>query len=92
MNELHEHLFKILKKLPSDYSDYGGNIKRWERDDTSYPDCSCGCKYFIALGNNLVSNDWGICCNEKSPRAGLLTWEHQAGFKCFEEEEKEGDI
>ena len=37
-------------------------------------DCSCGCKVCIELQD---SGDWGVCCNPESPRAGLLTWEHQ---------------
>ena len=28
--------------------------------------------------------DWGVCSNPSAPRAGLLTWEHQAGYNCFE--------
>jgi len=36
-------------------------------------DCSCGCRYFENL---QASGDWGVCENPKSPRAGLLTWEH----------------
>lgn len=82
------NLRSVLKILPSDYSCYGGQIKRWENSDESYPDCSCGCKYFIALKETL-GNDWGICANPKSPRAGLLTWEHMAGYKCFEEQNEQ---
>jgi hypothetical protein len=37
-------------------------------------DCSCGCRYFFEIKEEP---DWGICTNPKSPRAGLLTWEHQ---------------
>jgi hypothetical protein len=29
--------------------------------------------------------DWGVCTNPRGPRKGLLTWEHQAGYGCFEE-------
>ena len=82
--QLHYHLFTILKKLPSDYSDYGGNIKRWEKENESYPDCSCGCKHFVPLEGSL-GYDWGVCANPNSPRVGLLTWEHQAGYECFEQ-------
>ena len=67
-----------VKRLPTDYSDYGGEIERWA-DGDDYPDCSSGCKYWLAL-----DNDWGVCNNVNSPRAGLLTWEHQAGKGCFE--------
>lgn len=44
-------------------------------------DCSCGCRYFIELDGQ---GDWGVCQNPKSPRSGLLTWEHMGclgGFK-----------
>ena len=32
--------------------------------------------------------DWGVCSKPGGPRAGLLTWEHQAGFGCFESDEQ----
>jgi len=78
-----ENLFKSLRILPTDYSEYGGEIKRREIPEKDYPDCSCGCKHFIKL-QEPFSNDWGVCANPKSARAGLLTWEHQAGLNCFE--------
>jgi hypothetical protein len=80
-------LFKILKILPTDYSNYGGEVERWKDESKAYPDCSCGCKYFLPLKGDLEF-DWGVCSNPESPRAGLLTWEHQAGFDCFVEQEK----
>lgn len=43
---------KILKILPQDYSDYGGEIIRWEDPQKSYPDCSCGCKWAAWLRMN----------------------------------------
>ena len=70
--------WNIVKRLPTDYTDYGGKVERW-KDNSDYPDCSCGCKYWIPL-----DSDWGVCNNEHGPRAGLLTWEHQAGYGCFE--------
>lgn len=79
------NLFVCLKILPTDYDEYGGEIKRWKDNDKNYPDCSCGCKFFIGLENQ--SADWGVCANPNSPRKGLLTWEHQAGFDCFVEED-----
>ena len=39
-------------------------------------DCSCGCIFFVEVGGD-IAGDWGICTNPESPRAGLLTWEHQ---------------
>lgn len=83
----HHNLKNSLKILPTDYSDYGGSIKRWEKSDQNYPDCSSGCKYFVPLKGDL-GYDWGVCSNPKSDRAGLLTWEHQAGLFCFEQDEE----
>jgi len=89
MNKLNsfkkDPLWNVLKILPTDYSCYGGEVARWEDDKKSYPDCSCGCRYFVELSGKRGA-DWGVCSNENSPRAGLLTWEHQAGFGCFVEE------
>jgi hypothetical protein len=85
----------VCKKLPTDYRDYGGSIERWKIPELSYPDCSCGCKWFIPLydeANESWDFDWGVCTNPDSPRAGLLTWEHQAGFKCFEQDENEREF
>lgn len=79
--------WNILKRLPTDYLDYGGQIERWKHANLDYPDCSVGCKWFVSLydeKNDWADCDWGVCTNPHSPRAGLLTWEHQAGFKCFE--------
>jgi hypothetical protein len=76
-------LWQVLKRLPTDYVEYGGNISRWADDTKDYPDCSAGCRHFVPLHNTL-GQDWGVCANVHSPRAGLLTWEHQAGIDCFE--------
>lgn len=81
MSELHGLLWTLCRKLPSDFAPYG------ERDrDTAEPcaDCSCGCRHFIPLEGEL-GNDWGVCANTNSPRAGLLTFEHQ-GCPQFESE------
>ena len=75
---LHEHLHSICRHLPSDFQPYGDR----ERDS---PDCSSGCKHFLKLPGNL-GMDWGVCINPASPRAGLLTFEHQ-GCEQFEGEE-----
>ena len=75
-------LFSICKRLPTDYKDYGGEILRWA-DGNDYPDCSCGCRWFLPLEGELGS-DWGVCSKLDGPRAGLLTFEHQAGRGCFE--------
>lgn len=73
--------WSIIKVLPTDYKDYGGEVERWA-DGDDYPDCSCGCKWFQSL-----DEDWGVCVKPGAPRAGLLTWEHQAGKDCYEMED-----
>ena len=78
----HEELWRIAQKLPSDFEPYGNR----DRDADGGPDCSCGCRHFVTLAGKL-GNDWGVCANPKSPRAGLLTFEHM-GCKEFEEEEE----
>jgi hypothetical protein len=80
-------LFNACKILDTDYVDYGGKITRWADPDNNYLDCSCGCKFFNPLYNNKYDGadmDFGVCLNPKSQRYGLLTFEHQAGFGCFE--------
>jgi hypothetical protein len=84
----------VCKVLPTDYRDYGGQVERWKLTDISYPDCSCGCKHWVPLydeQNDWADCDWGVCVNPGGPRAGLLTWEHQAGFKCFEYKKSKDD-
>ena len=78
----HEDLHKIVKHLDSDFEPYG---KR-SRDEDWGPDCSCWCRYFVPLEGDLRF-DWGVCANPKSPRVGLLTFEHQ-GCREFEEEDE----
>jgi hypothetical protein len=80
-------LLDACKTLDTDYVDYGGKITRWADPDNNYLDCSCGCKFFNPLYNNKYDGadmDFGVCLNAKSKRYGLLTFEHQAGFGCFE--------
>jgi hypothetical protein len=72
-------IWQIVKILPTDYTDYGGSIERWADPTKGYPDCSSNCLHWWAL-----DADWGVCKNIQSPRAGLLTWEHQAGEGCWE--------
>jgi hypothetical protein len=73
MSELHGILWSVCRKLPTDFEPYGERNR-----DIAEPgeDCSCGCVHFVQLAGGL-GNDWGICINPKSPRAGLLTFEHQ---------------
>ena len=78
MSKAHELLWSVCKKLPSDYEPYG------QRSDSERgADCSCGCRHYVPLDGPL-GMDWGVCANAKSPRAGLLTFEHQ-GCKEFQE-------
>ena len=87
--DLHSHLLKIIQTLPSDYKPWG-SVERWEDENQSYPDCSSGCKHYLILEGDL-GYDWGVCSNKNSPRAGLLTFEHQAGYGCFEQEQDDDD-
>jgi hypothetical protein len=80
---LSSHMDSLLVVLASDYADYGGAVKRWEDAEHAYPDCSVGCRWYIPL-EGLLGADWGVCAHAGTPRAGLLTFEHQAGFGCFE--------
>lgn len=70
--------WSIVKVLPTDYTDYGGEVERW-KDGDDYPDCSSGCKWYWAL-----DSDWGVCTKVGAPRQGLLTFEHQTGRGCYE--------
>lgn len=79
----HELLLSIVRRLPTDYADYGGQVVRWADDNASYPDCSCGCRWAEWLKDELGS-DWCVCTKSEAPRAGLLTFEHMAGYDCFE--------
>lgn len=84
----HEVLLSITKRLATDYTDYGGQVERWQHPEDFYPDCSSGCRYYRRLVDTSSSfkedSDWGVCTNPRSPRAGLLTFEHQAGHGCYE--------
>jgi hypothetical protein len=82
-----KNLLEKCKILDTDYDDFGGKIHRGTDPDANYSDCSCGCKHFIPLYNEVYDDadtDFGVCTNPKSRRCGLLTFEHQAGFGCFE--------
>jgi hypothetical protein len=76
-------LLDLCKILDTDYSDYGGKIRRHSDPDYNYSDCSGGCKHFIPLYNQKYRDadvDFGVCTNKRSKRCGLLTFEHQAGL------------
>lgn len=76
--QTHEDLLEVMKKLPTDFEPYGQRV----RDVIA--DCSCGCRWFHILAGR-AGHDWGICANPASPRAGLLTFEHQ-GCPQFEDD------
>ena len=80
----HEHLLGIRKAMATDYMEYGGTVERWKDEDESYPDCSNGCRWAAWL--QAYPGDWCVCTNTLSARCGLLTFEHQAGYGCFEED------
>jgi hypothetical protein len=69
-SQSHETLWRILKKLPTDFEPYG------KRQRNGNLDCSCNCRWYYTLAGRL-GQDWGVCANVQSPRAGLLTFEHQ---------------
>ena len=72
---MHNRLLQVVRRLDSDYEPFG----RAEREGS---DCSCGCRHFVKLAGE-VGDDWGVCTNPESSRAGLLTFEHQ-GCTAFE--------
>lgn len=83
----HDRRCAMVLVLPTDYQDYGGTIERWADDRLAYPDCSGGCIHFRPLFTEqspFFDFDWGVCASPTSPRAGLLTFEHQAGVGCYE--------
>lgn len=79
-HRLHELLHTLRVSLPTDFEPYGER----SREDGWGPDCSCGCLHFRQLEDH---SDWGVCSNPKSPRAGMLTFEHQ-GCREFEYDER----
>ena len=81
----HNQLHVILKRLPSDFEPWGER----SRENEWGLDCSCGCRWFVKL-EGMLRYDWGVCYNPASPRAGLLTFEHQ-GCPKFEGDEEDID-
>jgi hypothetical protein len=75
----HDLLHTVCRHLPTDYEPYG-------KRERNAADCSCGCKHFLTFAPPL-GFDWGVCINPRSPRSGLLTFEHQ-GCEFFEEAEE----
>jgi hypothetical protein len=72
---MRDNFLKIVRTLQSDYEPFG-------KTESGGSDCSSGCRHFFKLVGDSAS-DWGVCANANSPRAGLLTFEHQ-GCAAFE--------
>jgi hypothetical protein len=72
---MHDKLIKVVRTLETDYLPYG----KVERHGS---DCSDGCRHFVKVAG-WTGDYWGVCTNPESPRAGLLTFEHQ-GCTAFE--------
>ncbi len=84
----HEALLQIAVRRPEDYAPWG-NVERWANPALAYPDCSADCRFALDVAGDLA-NDWVICTNPKSHRAGLLTFEHQ-GCQKYEPRAQEGE-
>jgi hypothetical protein len=65
----HDRLLELAVEMETDFEPYGKRPREG-------PDCSCGCRHFATL-EGVLGADWGVCMNKRSPRAGLLTFEHQ---------------
>ncbi len=74
---LHNQLHLVCIQRPTDFAPYGIRLR-------NSADCSCGCRHYVLL-EGKEGADWGVCANPRSPRAGLLTFEHQ-GCEFFESE------
>ncbi len=82
---LHDHLHTVCRHLPTDFEPYG-------KRDRNAPDCSCGCRHFMDFPGQL-GYDWGMGINPRSPRSGLLTFEHQVcGFFEYADADKRDPI
>jgi hypothetical protein len=46
----HDHLWTVVRKLPSDFEPYGER----SREADWGPDCSCGCRWFLPLETDHV--------------------------------------
>lgn len=92
-SEESKRLWSTLTVLPTDYSDYGGEVVRWSDPNKGYPDCSTGCKWarFIEDEDGEPDLDWLVCTSPTGPRSGLLTFEHMAGEGCWEMEDRDAD-
>lgn len=83
-----KRLWKAMRRLPSDFRPYGRRDRYNKRKHGNDCDCSCGCRFYLVLEGQL-GQDWGVCANPRSPRFGLLTFEHM-GCKKFVYDENYG--
>lgn len=74
---------KRLWEVCQDQADY---LAGRDTEDHTKPDCSSGCRYFHKLSGDHGA-DWGVCTEPRSPRAGLLTFEHM-GCQFYEKPKK----
>jgi hypothetical protein len=80
--ELHKRLWLVCQNK----EDY---LSGKDTNNHELPDCSSGCRWFVPL-EGQGGFDWGVCSCSKSPRAGLLTFEHM-GCKEYEFDGEEDD-
>lgn len=66
---MHDKLLRVIHTLETDYEPYG-------KVEATGSDCSNGCRHFVKLAGG-AGEEWGVCANPASARAGLLTYEHQ---------------
>lgn len=85
----HALLLRLMRRLPTDYAPWG-EIDRWGDTSEVDGDCSSGCRHARPLDGPLGA-DWCVCAREGAPRAGLLTFEHQAGRGCFDADPEDSD-
>jgi DNA-directed RNA polymerase subunit H (RpoH/RPB5) len=64
-----DKFLKIVRTLKTDYEPYG-------EAEPGKSDCSSGCRHFLKLAGE-AGEEWGVCANPVSERAGLLTYQHQ---------------
>jgi hypothetical protein len=65
----------VISSLESATFDGNGQTEEyWSGIYYTYQ-CSCQCYFYHPLRGDR-GMDWGVCTNPKSPRAGLLTFEH----------------
>ena len=71
----HADLLPVVRRLPEDYPPWGSQSREDGPGGWLF-DCSSGCRYAVKLEGEL-GNDWVVCGNPSSHRAGLFTFEHQ---------------